>query len=1141
MLLAHENRRASGTSNSFLEASGVSMPQSPQVYHAASTPFPMTMMRCSTPRSSSAVSQSTNDPAMAEFDHEAASLSRVSTNQAVVAASTRAGSEGFCNSNSHLRSGIGPLSIDTSFRRESSGSRSVPTALDRRTSSIERHTLSFDTSRKSWFETVVERRSRRFWRRMCFWWCSLAIFVFCFALAFILPRDVQHLAPVVIGITLSLLSALLILVSYMLQTRNRRYPNELLVYVALCELGLALAVLMHVVMYCSDTTTTSDGVQVYFCKPMPFRSCSIINALEMFFTLASVGWFGAAIMHLFVSVSNPFANYKSQLKKYHVSVWGGSIVISAIVPLIVFGKSMQDKYKMSGVEICRAVSLTMPMLPEFSDIEDQQQRVQQWKQLNLAYWGTLFALVVLMVMAAQSILVVGWWRSNSGTVIALKARRRMMKRMTIYVHTLNFTWLVILVAYFTYRSSWSALERLSSSDSNLASAQSGINILDAVFHFILTAKGFFTCVVWVNVNKSVFAPNTLLCCEPLDDDSSCDEAPTDTDFIPAGWSASSMEAENARQRAESRTRASSMPRRYTGGSATGASQSVSSAPASSWASQNNETLQREIIYYTVCGITKAILKSSKSEDTDVFFQQLLVGADRDSTFFNDTMLSDMQILDLLQSPRAFCQTMPPARPSTILRSHTQPVDSAESTVSMTSAQNFLRNHSFMGPGDAASSTYSNRFRASQGSARSSLYPVTHVPFELFEQEIELQSNRSSSSSFGLTPLFAGLRRTAIAWNQPSKSVDDPKPKRFIDYAPNEFRTIRRAFGMSDESYLASFRTTAKERISAGSSGAFLFFSGDDALIVKSMKEKECRKLVSMIPAYTDYIQSNPKSRIIRFFGCHRIRLYGRNFYFVVMTNVLHSVKHTATITEKYDVKGSWIDRRAKLPQVGDMVTCSECHASYQYGRNDNSSSLPLHVHRPDTILKDLDLTRALHLSEDVAESLYHQLFMDCEFLNSMGIMDYSLLVGVHKCRLPETWMMHNHHHYQYGVEYPAEDISTTVSSGQNLEPIPGVGQLADEVYFVGIIDILQEWDFEKQMEKVGKVLIGKSSRGISAMAPEAYCQRFKARLRQVLKLEKEELDIPSPSTTPTSRDYSDDSPNAQQSNIELDHGTGAYV
>ncbi|RLN50884.1 hypothetical protein BBJ29_001560 [Phytophthora kernoviae] len=350
--------------------------------------------------------------------------------------------------------------------------------------------------------------------------------------------------------------------------------------------------------------------------------------------------------------------------------------------------------------------------------------------------------------------------------------------------------------------------------------------------------------------------------------------------------------------------------------------------------------------------------------------------------------------------------------------------------------------------------------------------------------------------------------------------DDPKPKVFVDYAPREFRAIRLAFGLSDEKYLASFRTTAKERISAGSSGAFMFFSGDNSLLVKGLKEKECRVLVDMAPAYANYLTANPHSRLIRFFGCHHVRLYGRNFYFAVMSNVLHSEQHTATITEKYDVKGSWVDRRARRPQRGDRVKCAECDASYTYrGCDEDGDPLngveksnnaresagsdrfvpqfPFHVHRPDVVLKDLDLVRSLRLPQRIAEHLNAQVVSDCEFLRDLGIMDYSLLIGAHKCHLraPRSGGIADTASTPTAFDdaFDPQSNLEEPSSGTNLTPLGD-----DEVYFVGIIDILQQWDWEKQLEKAGKVLLGKSARGISAVAPAAYCRRFQARCTQIL-------------------------------------------
>ena len=49
---------------------------------------------------------------------------------------------------------------------------------------------------------------------------------------------------------------------------------------------------------------------------------------------------------------------------------------------------------------------------------------------------------------------------------------------------------------------------------------------------------------------------------------------------------------------------------------------------------------------------------------------------------------------------------------------------------------------------------------------------------------------------------------------------------FFDFEPDEFKRIRDHFGINPESYIRSFKKTAKERLTeGGSSGAFFFYSG----------------------------------------------------------------------------------------------------------------------------------------------------------------------------------------------------------------------------------------------------------------------------------------------------------------------------
>ncbi|CAH0487621.1 unnamed protein product [Peronospora farinosa] len=1095
------------------------------------------------------------------------------------------------------------------------------------------------------------RRQRRRWKRMLFWIGASLVFVGTFALSFLVPQQIGTLAPIVLGAGLSLLSTSVVLVSFLRRRRLRRKPNELLAFVALSEFGLAILTMTHVLAMCSAATGE--------CRPMGLITCSVAASLETFLLLAGVGWFGAAILHLFVSVSNPFASYKRQLVFYHIVVWGLSLIASIVTPLALFSKPMQTKFELTGAEICRAVALILPLLPSDAgdSVASKTRRLAQWQELNLAFWGVLIAIVVVVVVAAQLGLIVGWWRSNSGTIIALKARRRLMKRMAVYVHALNAVWLVVLVAFFVYRSNLNAVADIQVQGAPQHDDE-GMNFLAALFHFILTAKGFITGVVWLSVNKPCCALGLASCgLHQCKDD---EEGPSQEQAASASQSAAlsafpheeagtqrlnhpaivtttavSMEAgsqvpqeraitpqasavltyeahESVRESTAVRFRErDSLPSlspaidpALTGRSNRSSSSSYNASTMESYeASQNNETLQREIIYYTVCGITKAIIRSAerakasnfttgdagivleeddianpavRGRDSGMVETTLFVGAERDSTLVNSSFISHVQSVTILSSPRAYCE--PRVIPATALHHSVAGFDHGETrdsgaadrprptSFSATSNLEYRGNWRQPPPllhSRSQGSRYNTRpgLRAnnatfhpfSQNPGRFSLYPVSQVPFELFEQEIELESSRSSigepvvEGRTTRSTVFAGIRRTATSAFTQGRGVfrsrsesaeasisaatvnnavvrdflpDDPKPKVFVDYAPREFRAIRLAFGLSDEKYLASFRTTAKERVSAGSSGAFMFFSGDNSLLVKSLKEKECRALVDMAPQYARYLTANPHSRLIRFFGCHRVRLYGRNFYFAVMSNVLHSEHHTATITEKYDMKGSWVDRRARRPQRGDRVTCAECDATYTFGGSNEDGDVastasdsddghtlavnnrvvaqyPFHMHRPDIVLKDLDLERSLQFPQHITAHLHAQIVSDSEFLRDIGIMDYSLLIGVHKCHLraPRPG-------YSNEVADTAKDIDEVMdrelnneesSSGKNLAPLGD-----DEVYFVGIIDILQQWDWEKQFEKAGKVLLGKPARGISALAPAAYCRRFQARCSQIL-------------------------------------------
>ncbi|TMW57762.1 hypothetical protein Poli38472_014365 [Pythium oligandrum] len=223
-----------------------------------------------------------------------------------------------------------------------------------------------------------------------------------------------------------------------------------------------------------------------------------------------------------------------------------------------------------------------------------------------------------------------------------------------------------------------------------------------------------------------------------------------------------------------------------------------------------------------------------------------------------------------------------------------------------------------------------------------------------------------------------------------------RTKTFHDYEPHAFKKIRERFGVTNDAYIRSLSATAKERLSEGASGAFMFFSADGGLIVKSTSKEECTFLRSIAQQYADYLCDHPNSLLTRFYGCHCLELYGKQFSFVVMANLFDTDQ---VIHSRFDIKGSWVNRHADLPKRGKKVTCRHCNRKYIYHNSaPENSNCPSRLggHEPNVVLKDSDLTQKLKLDRQSALELYQQLCADSDVLCSFGIMDYSLLMGINE-------------------------------------------------------------------------------------------------------------------------------------------------
>ncbi|EEY57873.1 phosphatidylinositol-4-phosphate-5-kinase (Pi-PIPKD5) [Phytophthora infestans T30-4] len=263
-----------------------------------------------------------------------------------------------------------------------------------------------------------------------------------------------------------------------------------------------------------------------------------------------------------------------------------------------------------------------------------------------------------------------------------------------------------------------------------------------------------------------------------------------------------------------------------------------------------------------------------------------------------------------------------------------------------------------------------------------------------------------------------------------------KSIKFWSFCPASFRNIRLTFGIGDADYIQMFGATTKERFSEGRSGAFMFYTSDESLIVKTMSPEECAFLRKIAPNYEAYMTSNPDTLLTRFYGCHSVSLYGKMYYFVVMGNLFAD---TDVVHHRYDIKGSWVDRNAKVPSPGDKTACRYCNASYTFGSTKNQECGDgMNFHEPDIVLKDNDLMTKIRIDPATAHRIYDQIHKDSDFLCSQGIMDYSLLMGIQSS--------------EYFV-----DTSQLQARRGVLFTQPATSVAGPSLYHFGIIDFLQQW------------------------------------------------------------------------------------
>jgi len=253
----------------------------------------------------------------------------------------------------------------------------------------------------------------------------------------------------------------------------------------------------------------------------------------------------------------------------------------------------------------------------------------------------------------------------------------------------------------------------------------------------------------------------------------------------------------------------------------------------------------------------------------------------------------------------------------------------------------------------------------------------------------------------------------------------------------QFRRLRAAADLSEVQYCESMcsRPFSGGKVEAsGKSGSFFLRTHDSKFVLKTIEEHEFQVLKDVLPHMVLYLQEHHESLLCRFLGGYYLQVGGRMVRFVVMANVL-----PLSADEVYDLKGTTEDRWVD-PSTGGVM-------------KDNNFA-------PYRLL----------LADSLCERITRQIRDDAEFLYSLGVMDYSLLVGVSAPNATDSGSSDLSH------------VRGWLSTGsKRAEP---------RMFQLGIIDYLQRWT----PKKVAAHWLKKSTLGcfheIDTEPPAVYYTRF---------------------------------------------------
>ncbi|XP_077460663.1 phosphatidylinositol 5-phosphate 4-kinase type-2 beta-like [Stigmatopora argus] len=328
----------------------------------------------------------------------------------------------------------------------------------------------------------------------------------------------------------------------------------------------------------------------------------------------------------------------------------------------------------------------------------------------------------------------------------------------------------------------------------------------------------------------------------------------------------------------------------------------------------------------------------------------------------------------------------------------------------------------------------------------------------------------------------------------------PSRFKFKEYCPAVFRNLRERFSIDDQDYQNSLTRSAPRNSDAqGRFGNRFLSSYDHRFVIKTVSSEDIAEMHNILKKYHQFIvECHGNTLLPQFLGMYRLTVDGVETYMVVTRNVF---SHRLPVHRKYDLKGSTVSREA----------------------SDKEKAKELPTFKDNDFLNE---GHKLEIGDDNKKYFLEKLKHDVEFLATLKIMDYSLLVGIHDVDRAEQEETDaeagagEEEDYEtdgtggggggggplggalggsFGTppDSPGDPLNCGFFGPGDFDPTVDVyaikshqGAVKKEVYFMAIIDILTHYDAKKKAAHAAKTVKHGAGAEISTVNPEQYSKRF---------------------------------------------------